>query len=385
MVALRPAHRGAGRLRSTSPKARPLSKHYAASAFEAPVEAVSAPARALTFGEADVRALARHCMRYRDPIDRRAWFELVVTLALYLPLCAVLLWAAATGLWGALALALPAGLLLVRLFTVQHDCGHGSFFSSRRLNDGVGRALSVLTFTPYGFWKRTHALHHGSAGDLGRRGVGDVDTYTVDEFANLTPWARRLYRLYRHPLVLHVVGPPLYFMGLQRSPWGQALPSQQAWRSIAALNAALVAFYGALALWLGLGTVAPALLPVACVASWVGAWLFFVQHQFEHTHWAQPDDWHMQTAALHGSSHYVLPGWLNWLTGNIALHHIHHLNSRVPSYRLADCLRGDGRLGMVSRLGVRESLGCIGLSLWDERARRLVSFAEAARGRRVAS
>ncbi|MEL6750778.1 MAG: fatty acid desaturase [Pseudomonadota bacterium] len=343
-----------------------------------PIQLAASPAPDVESPEDTIRSLTRHCLGYRDAIDSRAWTQLALTLALYLTLCGVMLFAISSGYWAAVVLCLPAGMLLVRLFTFQHDCGHGSFFSNRRWNDAVGRVLSVCTFTPYGFWKRTHALHHSSAGDLGRRGIGDVDTYTVREYEALTPRERLLYRIYRHPLILHVVGPPVYFTLLMRSPWGQPLSPSESWRSIMALNVALLVVYGGLALAFGLGTVALALLPVACITSWVGGWLFFVQHQFEHTHWEQSDKWHLQTAALHGSSYYVLPAWLNWLTGDIALHHIHHLNSRVPGYRLRECMQGEPRLAQISRLTIRESIGCIGLSLWHEDKGRLMSFKTAA-------
>lgn len=323
------------------------------------------------------RLLIRHCLQYRDAINSRAWTQLAITLVLYMSLCGCMIWAINAGYWGAVALCVPAGMLLVRLFTFQHDCGHGSFFSQRHLNNAVGRLLSVCTFTPYGFWKRTHALHHATSGDLGRRGVGDVDTYTVREYEALSKGKRLTYRIYRHPLILHIIGPPLYFVLLQRSPWGQSLPATEAWRSIMGLNAALLALYGSLAFAFGLGTVALTLLPIACVASWVGGWLFFVQHQFEHTHWEQSDKWNLPTAALHGSSHYVLPAWLNWLTGDIALHHIHHLNSRIPGYRLRECMRAEPQLADMSRLTVWESTKCVGLSLWNEDSSQLISFKRA--------
>jgi len=329
-----------------------------------------------------VRRLARHCLAFRDPCNRRALWQLATTLPLYLVLCGALLWGVAAGYYLVLVLVLPAAGLLVRLFTIQHDCGHGSFFSARWANAMVGLGLSVLTLTPYGYWRRAHALHHASAGDLSRRGVGDVDTLTVREYLALPPLRRFVYRAYRHPLILHVIGPPLYFMALQRSPFGQALPAREAWRSLMGLNVALVAFYGALVWAFGFATVAIALLPVACITSWAGAWLFFVQHQFEHTHWDDADAWNLHEAALEGSSHYVLPPILQWFTGNIGLHHIHHLNSRIPNYRLQECLDGDPALASFSRLTVRESLSCIGLALWDEDERRLVRFgALAGRGR----
>jgi omega-6 fatty acid desaturase (delta-12 desaturase) len=321
-------------------------------------------------------------MAYRSADDGRALLQLVTTVLPFVGLSALLLWSASQGSWPVLlfvlpALALLAGGLLVRLFIIQHDCGHGSFFSSRAANTWVGRALSVLTLTPYGYWRRAHSLHHASAGDLSRRGIGDVDTLTVREYRALSAWGRLKYRIYRNPAVLHVLGPPLYFVLFQRSPFGQALPAREAWRSIMGLNAALLVLYGALVAILGIGPVALALLPVACVASWVGGWLFFVQHQFEQTRWDEGKEWDFQLGALGGSSYYVLPRILQWFTGSVGLHHIHHLNSRIPNYRLQACLDGDEVLARISRLTLRESFSCIGLALWDEERRKLVSFAEA--------
>ncbi|KAA2234674.1 fatty acid desaturase [Salinarimonas soli] len=323
-----------------------------------------------------LRRLTRHCLAFRDARNGRALWQVATTLPPFLVLCGLLLWGAATGQYLLLLLAIPAGGLLVRIFTIQHDCGHGSFFSSRLANNAVGVSLSILTLTPYGYWRRTHALHHSSAGDLSRRGVGDVDTLTVREYEALSRRERLVYRAYRNPLILHLIGPPIYFILLQRSPWGQALPAREAWASIMGLNLALLVFYGGLIWALGAGTVALALLPVACLTSWAGAWLFFVQHQFEHTHWDHAESWNMQASALEGSSHYVLPPLLQWFTGNIGLHHIHHLNSRIPNYRLQECLDADPVLATISRLTWRESMSCIGLALWDEDERRLVSFAE---------
>ena len=326
----------------------------------------------------EARALARHCLKFRDPIDARAWRELATSLAFYAAACAALVALLAAGQWWGLVLAVPAGMAVVRIFTIQHDCGHGSFFSSREYNTWVGRCLGVLTFTPYEAWKRAHAVHHSGSGDLDRRGVGDIDVLTLAEYEARGPWGRWLYRVYRHPLVMHVIGPPVYFLLMARWPWAQQLPVRTVWRSIAGLNAMLVLVYGALIAatgWAGF----IAVLATGCVASWVGSWLFYVQHQFEETHWDHSDEWEAQVAALNGSSHYVLPRWVNWLTGNIALHHIHHLNSRIPSYRLPECMDASPRLASLSRLSFAESLRCIGLALWDEGERRLIDFRAAHR------
>jgi acyl-lipid omega-6 desaturase (Delta-12 desaturase) len=328
---------------------------------------------------ATAQRLARHCTMFRDAQDWRALTQLATTLLPFLAVCAALLWSALNGYWFGLVLSLPAGGLLVRLFIFQHDCGHGSFFTSRVANTAVGRALSVLTLTPYGYWRRAHALHHASAGDLSRRGIGDVTTLTVQEYRELPRRRRLAYRIYRNPLLLHLIGPPLYFILFQRSPFGQALPAAEAWRSVLGLNAVLIATYGGLISVFGAGAVVAALLPTACIASWVGGWLFFVQHQFEHTHWENGEEWEFHTAALGGSSHYVLPPLLRWFTGNVGLHHIHHLNSRIPNYRLQECLKGDPTLHDISRLTFAQSVHCIGLALWDEESRRLVSFRQAHR------
>lgn len=327
--------------------------------------------------ETVVRRLVRHCLRYRDADNRRAAFQLVTALVPFLALVATMMWGVAHEVWLVLALGIPAGGFLVRLFVIQHDCGHNSFFTSRAANRIVGRLLSVLTFTPFGHWSRSHTMHHAGSGDLGRRGIGDIDTLTVREYRALSPSARLRYRFYRHPLILHLIGPPIYFLLLQRLPVGLALPGRQAWLSIMGLNLALVVVYGGLIAAFGVFTVLIALVPPALIASWSGGWLFFVQHQFEHTHWEESERWNLQFAALGGSSYYVLPPVLQWFTGNIGLHHIHHLNSRIPNYRLQECLDAEPLLATISRLSLRESLGCVGLSLWDEEQRRLVTFSHA--------
>ena len=355
------------------PDHRPVERvaEPAASASERMAANANHPPKVTT---TEAMALARHCMRFRDPRDGRAWRELGVTLLFYVAACAALVAALASGWWIGLVLAIPAGMAVVRVFTIQHDCGHGSFFSSRTLNTWTGRCLGVLTFTPYEAWRRAHAMHHAGSGDLGRRGIGDIDMLTVAEYRARGPWGRLAYRLYRHPLVINVIGPPVYFLLMQRWPWAQQLPVQNVWRSIVGLNVALVLFYGTLILAVGPTVGLAAVLAVGLVASWVGSWLFYVQHQFEDTHWDHGDEWEARVAALNGSSHYVLPAWVNWLTGNIALHHIHHLNARIPGYRLPECMAAEPRLRTLSRLTFLDSLKCIGLALWDEDERRLIRF-----------
>jgi len=323
------------------------------------------------------RELARHCLAYRDPVTWRALVQLATTLPPFVALCGLMLWGVAQGWWFMLTLCLPAGGLLVRLFIIQHDCGHGSFLPSRAANDWLGRGLGLLTVTPYDSWKRAHALHHAGTGNLGRRGTGDILTLTVREYAGRSWWGRLSYRLYRNPLLLVLLSSPLNFLLLQRLPGSMGLPWRAAWRDVGALNLAIAASVAGLALAIGsLGAVLLVLVFTVSVAAWIGGWLFFVQHQYEGTVWDCPEDWDFHRAALGGSSYFVLPRALQWLTGNVGLHHVHHLNSRIPNYRLQACLEGHAFLGSMGRLSLLESLRCGRLALWDEEARRLVGFAD---------
>ncbi|GAC1336160.1 MAG: fatty acid desaturase [Beijerinckiaceae bacterium] len=323
------------------------------------------------------RQVAHHCALYREPRPARALMQLANTLLPYLALAAAMLWGCAHGYWAyVLPLAIPAGGLLVRLFIIQHDCGHGSFLPSRADNDALGRVLSLLTFTPYDSWRRAHAIHHSSTGDLSRRGTGDIDTLTVREYLALPRLGRLRYRLYRNPLVLIVLGSPINFLILQRLPFMIGLPWRTAWRDVVALDAALGLGFAALAFACGgVGPVVGTAFPIMCIAAWTGGWLFYVQHQYEGTIWENGERWDFHHAALGGSSYYVLPRVLQWFTGNVGLHHVHHLNSRIPNYRLQECLDGHAVLGQVGRLTLLESLRCLRLALWDEDAQKLVGFA----------
>ena len=328
-------------------------------------------------GVSDPRTLLREIAPYARPMLLRSLFELVVTAVPFLLLLVMMWTAAAAGYWAGLLLALPAGALLVRLFMIQHDCGHGSFFRRRAANDWVGRAIGVLTLTPYDYWRRTHALHHARTGNLNHRGIGDVDTLTVREFQALGRWGRLRYRLYRHPVVLFGVGPAWVFLLQHRLPVGFMREGWRPWLSTMATNVALAGLAAAIIWHIGLVAFLLIHLPITLVAATIGVWLFYVQHQFEDAMWDHDEDWSFHEAALHGSSHYDLPGVLRWLTANIGVHHIHHLSSRIPSYRLSEVLRDRPELRQVGRLTLWQSLKTIPLALWDEEKRRLVSFRQA--------
>jgi omega-6 fatty acid desaturase (delta-12 desaturase) len=279
--------------------------------------------------------------------------------------------------WLTLLLAVPAGAMLARLFMIQHDCGHGAFFRRRAANDWLGRAISLLTFTPYEYWRRSHALHHARNGNLDHRGTGDVLTLTVGEYRALPRWRRIGYRLYRHPAVLFGFAPAFLFILQFRLPIGLMRGGWRTWMSTMSTNAAIAAMIVAAAFLIGIGTFLLIYLPVIIVAATIGVWLFYVQHQFEETSWDRQEAWSFHEAALHGSSHYELPAVLQWLTANIGIHHIHHLSSRIPFYRLGTVLRDRPELRAVSRLTLRQSFRTAGLTLWDENQRRLVTFRQA--------
>ena len=276
-----------------------------------------------------------------------------------------------------LLLAVPAGAFLLRLFLIQHDCGHGALFRRRAANDWIGRILGVLTLTPYDCWRRSHAVHHASSGNLDARGTGDLDTLTVAEYRALGPVRRLRYRSYRHPLVLFGLGPAYQFLLRHRLPFRLVGEGWRPWLSAMGTNAGIAAVAGALIWVMGWKLFLLVHLPITLVAASLGIWFFYVQHQFEHTHWDRGDEWSFHSAALHGSSHYALPPVLRWFSANIGIHHVHHLASRIPFYRLPEVLREVPVLAGCSRMTIRQSVAAIRLVLWDEEKRRLVSFAEA--------
>lgn len=324
----------------------------------------------------DARARAKDLARYGQPSNGRGIVEISITV---LPLAAlwVTMWATLDfGYRFALPLALPAAGFLVRLFMIQHDCGHGSFFRHRLANDWIGRIIGVLTLTPYGLWRRTHAMHHASSGNLDRRGHGDVHTLTVAEYRALSMWGRLRYRVYRHPLVIFGIGPAYLFLLQQRIPAGLMRSGWQPWASAMGTNLAIALVVFTLVWFIGIKAFLLVHLPITLLAASVGVWLFYVQHQFEHTTWEYDGEWNWHEAAVHGSSHYDLPALLRWFTANIGLHHVHHLCSRIPYYRLPRVLRDHPELRDVSRLTLLGSLRCARLALWDETERRLMSFRE---------
>ena len=311
---------------------------------------------------------------YREPSTWRSVFELVVTIGPFVLLWVLAWWAMSLSYWLTFALSLINAGFLLRLFCIQHDCGHGSFFNNRTVSDWLGRVIGVFTLTPYDVWRRSHAIHHGASGNLARRGIGDVHTLTVAEYQARSPLRRFLYRLYRNPVVLFGLGPGYMFLVENRIPLS-LMGHARYWFSAMATNAAIIAWIGVILYFGGLAPILLIFLPSTLLAATAGVWLFYVQHQFETTHWEAEEDWQVHESALHGSSHYVLPPVLQWISANIGIHHVHHLYSRIPFYRLPEVLRDHVDLADGNRMTIRESLINVRLHLWDEDSKRLVSFA----------
>jgi omega-6 fatty acid desaturase (delta-12 desaturase) len=279
-----------------------------------------------------------------------------------------------------LPLQIIAAGLLVRLFMLQHDCGHGSFFEQRWLNDLVGRSIGVLTLTPYDQWRSGHAFHHANNGNLDQRGVGDIHFLTVEEYRRLSRWRRWGYRLYRNPWIFFGIGPVYLFVLKHRIPV-RGPDGRRRFNSVMATNIAALVTLAVLDAMVGTQTLLLTQLPITYLASVFGVWIFYVQHQFDGVQYTRRPDWKFRDGALLGSSLYVLPPVLNWFTADIGIHHLHHLCSKIPNYRLQACLKRFPQLAKVGRLGLWESFGTIWLVLWDEHERRLISFQELASDR----
>lgn len=313
----------------------------------------------------------------QTPLLRQSLWQVGSTFVGFVALNAAMYVLARHSAWMALTIALPAAGFLVRLFIIQHDCGHGSFFRSRRLNELLGCFCGVFTFTPYAFWRRQHANHHASFNNLDRRDFG-IDLYstcaTVAEYRAL-PYARRiLYRGLRHPILTQVLLPPIVFVLLYRFLFDAPKTWRRERRSILMTNATLGAAFTALTVIFGMQTVALVQLPIIAVAAIIGVWLFSVQHRFEGAIWEHQEGWSHMRASLEGSSYLKLPALLQWFTGNIGFHHVHHLCARVPNYRLQECHEARPEFQRVTILTLRQAICAPFYALWDEDLRRMVPF-----------
>jgi omega-6 fatty acid desaturase (delta-12 desaturase) len=309
---------------------------------------------------------------YQEPDLMRSIWQLVNTLVLYALLWGLMAWSLDISYWLTLAMALPAGGMVVRLFIIFHDCGHGAFFKSAKANHRVGSVVGVLVFTPYFYWRQAHAIHHATAGNLDKRGTGDVWTMTVEEYLAASPWKRFTYRVYRNPFLMFGFGPLIMFLITHRLVMHKDYKKREK-NSVHWTNLALLVYILLLSWLVGFKEFWLIQLPVIWVASTVGTWMFYIQHQFEDVYWARAKDWDFVKAGLEGSSFYELPKVLQWFTGNIGFHHIHHLSPRIPNYLLEKCHR-ENRIFQVKPVRLFASLKSLTFRLWDEKKRQLVDF-----------
>ena len=321
------------------------------------------------------RDWARVLSEYRHPCKYRSSFEIAATIVPFVGMWALAWCILAYSTLLAVVIASMNSLFLVRLFCIQHDCGHGTLFKNKSANDWIGRIIGAFTLTPYEVWRRAHSIHHGASGNLTKRGIGDIDTLTVSEYQNRSRFGRLKYRLYRHPITLFIIGPAYLFFLQNRLPIGY-MKNTSFWISAMSTNLGILASVAVVYYFGGLAPVLFIFLPTTFLAAMIGVWLFYVQHQFEYTYWEENAAWDLHDAALYGSSHYVLPGFLQWMTANIGIHHIHHLSSRIPFYRLTKAIKDHPSLAEMNILTVKESLIQANLHLWDEENKCLVPFSK---------
>jgi omega-6 fatty acid desaturase (delta-12 desaturase) len=317
--------------------------------------------------------------KYQRTCAWKSLWQLTNTLVPYVSLWVAMYYSLRVSYWLVIPLALLAGAFLIRTFIIFHDCTHGSFFKSELANQIVGFVTGALVFTPYHHWRWEHTVHHARAGDLDRRGMGDVWTMTVEEYLESPRWRRFAYRLLRNPFVLFVFAPLFLFIVIHRLPVkGVGLRAR---RWLHAENLAILLVAIGLSSIFGIKAYLVIQLTVLAVASIAGVWLFYVQHQFEDAYWERRPDWDYSRAALEGSSFYKLPKILQWFSGNIGFHHIHHLSPRIPNYELERAHRSEPMFQKVKPLTVRRSLTSLSLRLWDESSGRLTGY-HSLKGRR---
>jgi omega-6 fatty acid desaturase (delta-12 desaturase) len=311
---------------------------------------------------------------FERPSARHSWGQLASSVLPYFALLAAMYLLLDVSYWLSLALAVPAAGFLTRIFIIFHDCGHGSFFASKKANRVVGFFTALLTFIPSYYWSNEHARHHSTAGNLDGRGTGDVWTLTVREYLALPPLKRLWYRIYRHPIAMFGVGPGYTFLFRYRF-WKRGDNARARWSTLKT-NAALLAIVVAASATIGLKAYLLIQIPVLLIAATAGVWLFYVQHQFEGTYWERHGEWSYEKVALEGSSYYKLPRILQWFSGNIGFHHVHHLSPRVPNYHLQRCHEGSPIFENVRHVTLWSSLRSLGYRLWDEEKRKLIGFRE---------
>ncbi|MGH9839514.1 MAG: fatty acid desaturase [Blastocatellia bacterium] len=310
--------------------------------------------------------------KYQSPDNWRSIWQIANSIVPYFAMWYLMYRSLSISYWLTLALAFPTAGLMMRIFIIFHDCGHGSFFKTPKYNHIVGTICGILTHTPYFQWTREHAIHHASSGDLQRRGTGDVNTLTVKEYLALSIWERLRYRAYRHPIVLFLIGPQYIFLFWHRFTGKHSGRRER--NNVWLTNAGMAALYGSMVWVVGLKAFLMIFVPIVFLAGTTGVWLFYVQHQYEDTYWRRGKEWDYPTAALQGSSYYKLPRIIQWFSGNIGFHHIHHLAPKIPNYKLERCHTETPAFQQSPTLTFFASLKTASLGLWDEEQQKMIGF-----------
>jgi acyl-lipid omega-6 desaturase (Delta-12 desaturase) len=323
-------------------------------------------------GETSETSWIKIVSKYNHPNPVKSWLQFSINLFVFSILWFLMFESLSLSYWITLGLSLPAAGMLVRLFIIYHDCTHGSFFKSRRLRNFIGLLIGVLTFTPYFSWSHNHIIHHETAGNLDKRGIGDVWTLTVDEYRASTLWNKIVYRFYRNPITMFLVGPLYVFLiGNRFTKKGM---DKTARMGVYITNAGLLVFAVGMSLLIGVKAYLMIQLPVIYISGILGFWLFYVQHQFDPSYWTRSDTWDYKRVAMEGSSFYKLPRILQFFTGNIGYHHIHHLSPLIPNYNLAKCHRENPMFHKIKPLTFWQSFRAMSFRVWNEETREMISF-----------
>lgn len=326
--------------------------------------------------KSQIKSLSDKLKPFCRASTKHSYGQLCLTTVIYLALWFICLFSLRWHYGLTLLLSIPTGLFLVRLFMIQHDCGHGSFLKSRKTQDQIGFFLGLLTLTPYHYWKKTHAMHHSQSGNLDSKQEGEITTLTKEQYLKLGSLQRFCYRIYRNPFFLLTVGSAFQFGIKHRFPWDTPRHWKAEWKSVWMTNIGLSLMVLTSCMLLGWQNFALIQLPITAMASATGIYLFYVQHQYEEAYFRRQEDWNYHDAALQGSSHLDLPTPFRWLTANIGLHHIHHLNHNIPNYKLSACFKANPDLISGKVIKFKDTFSLLKLSLWDEQNQRLISFRE---------
>lgn len=312
---------------------------------------------------------------YKQPVLKKSVWQLVNSIVPYIILWVAMVLVSQVSFWLVIPLAILASGFVIRMFIIFHDCGHGSFFKSKFVNEIVGSIMGILTLTPYHHWHNQHRIHHGTSGNLDKRGTGDVWTMTTEEYRNAAPKKKLYYNIYRNPVVMFLIAAPIIFLIVNRFTRKNFNKTEK--YSVYITNIGIGAIAAGISAFAGISTYLFIQILTMYFAAVAGVYLFYVQHQFPDVHWYDDDEWDYVTVSIAGSSYFKLPRILQWFSGNIGFHHIHHLSAGIPNYNLESCYKNNPEFQTVSAVTFWKSFSTLKLKLWDEKQQKLLTYAQA--------